>query len=184
MTLQTKRLTYEEYLKLPEVRRRYEIIDGEMVTAPGPSTEHQVILAQLFFHLYWFVNEHGLGTVLFAPLDVLIEREPLRTRQPDLLFVSKERSSILGQIVEGAPDLVVEVLSPGNTRGDMDDRLADYAGLGIRECWLVSPEGRTVEVLSLAGGNWKRVSLSGVGDTIRSAVLQGLEVPVSQIFVQ
>lgn len=182
MTLETKRLTYEDYLSGPEIKQRYDIIDGEMIMAPSPNLQHQQILGQLHFMVRQFLAEHNIGQVLFAPLDVVVQREPLRIRQPDLLFVSNERANILGQIVEGAPDLVVEVLSPGNTRGEMEGKLADYARLGVRECWLVSPEAMTVEVLELVEGSWQRASLSGVGDHISSDVLQGIELEVSQLF--
>lgn len=182
MATQTRRLTYEEYLKGPEIKQRYDIVDGEMIMALAPTVEHQRILRQLFRMLDRFVTQHGLGEVLFAPVDVLIQREPLRTRQPDLLFVSKERSEILGQIVEGAPDLVIEVLSPGNTRGDVEGKLADYARLGVRECWLVSPEARTIETLALAEGAWQRIGIFGVGDKVASKTLDAIELEVSQVF--
>ena len=182
MTLQTRRLTYEDYLNGPEIRERHDIMDGEINMAPAPSIEHQEILGQLYFVLRQYVTEHDLGKVLFAPVDVLIQREPLRTRQPDLLFVSKERSGIVSTIVEGAPDLVVEILSPGNTRREVEEKLSDYARLGVRECWLISPEGRTVEVLALADDAWRRAALHGIGDDIQSEVLEGVEVGVSQLF--
>ena len=184
MTLETKRLTYEDYLKGPEIKQRYDIIDGEMIMAPSPNLQHQQILGQLFLQVYRFVSEHALGHVMFAPLDVIVQREPLRVRQPDLLFVSNERANILERVVEGAPDLVVEVLSPGNTRGEMESKLADYARLGVREYWIVSPEAMTVEVLKLDKGSWQRDSLSGVGDHVSSDVLPGIELEVSQLFVQ
>ena len=182
MTTQTQRLTYEEYLKSPEIKQRYEIVDGKMVMAPAPTLEHQSILRQLFRLLDRFVIEHQLGDVWFAPLDVVIQREPLRTRQPGLLFVSHERAGILGPIIEGPPDLVVEILSPGNTRSAMEEKLADYSRLGVRECWLVSPEARTVEVLELLEGSWQRLSIYGLGDQVQSGVLEGLELPVTGLF--
>lgn len=182
MTTQTKLLTYEEYLKLPEIKKRYDIVDGEMITAPGPTTEHQFDSRRIFRLLdHFFVVEHQLGEVLYAPLDILIQREPLRTRQPDILFVSNERRAILGQIIEGAPDLVVEILSPNNTRRDVEAKLADYARIGVRECWLVSQEARTVEVLRLVDGAWQRASLCGVGDRVRSDVLEGFEAEVVRL---
>jgi Uma2 family endonuclease len=182
MTLQTRRMTYEEYLKSPEIKQRYEIVDGKMIMAPAPTLEHQNILRQLFRFLDRFTIEHQLGEVWFAPLDILIQREPLRTRQPDLLFVSNERAGILGPIIEGAPDLVVEVLSPGNTRAAMEDKLGDYSRLRVRECWLVSPEARSVEVMELSVGNWQRISIYGLGDQVRSNVLPGLALTVEEIF--
>jgi Uma2 family endonuclease len=182
MTTQVQRLTYEEYLKLPEIKKRYDIIDGEMIMAPGSTTEHQFDSRRIFRLLDRFVVEHQLGEVLYAPLDILIQREPLRTRQPDILFVSNERRHILGPIIEGAPDLVVEILSPSNTRRGIEAKLADYAHLGVRECWLVSQEARTVEVLRLVDGAWQRAHLYGIGDRVRSDVLEGFESEVLQLF--
>ena len=183
MTLQTRRLTYEEYLKSPEIKQRYEIVDGQLIIAPSPTLQHQTILRQLFLLVDRFVTEHQLGEVWFAPLDVLIQREPLRTRQPDLLFVSNERAGILRDIVEGPPDLVVEILSPANTRTGLEEKLADYGRLGVNECWLVSPQARSVEVLRLEGGKWTRISIYGLGDQVQSQVLSGLIFPVDGLFV-
>jgi len=182
MTTQTKRLTYEEYLIGPEIKQRYDIVDGEMIMAPAPTLEHQRILLRLVLIVAPHVIKHELGEVLFAPADVLVQREPLRTRQPDLIFLSTERAGITGQTVEGAPDLVIEILSPSNTRANIEGKLADYALIGVKECWLVSPEARTVEVLTLAEGKWQRASLHGLGDSIQSSVLVGLELEVSQLF--
>ena len=183
MTLQTQRLTYEEYLKGPEIKDRFDIVDGVMIMAPRPTVEHQRLLGQLSMRLHYYVSEQQMGEVLFAPLDVLVQREPLRTRQPDLLFVSNERAGILGQIVEGAPDLVAEILSPSNSRVDVEAKLADYALLGVRECWLVSPEARSVEVLSLREGSWARVGMLGMGDQVQSEVLAGIVLPLAELFV-
>jgi Uma2 family endonuclease len=98
------------------------------------------------------------------------------------MFVSNEKSGIVGQIVDGAPDLVVEILSPSNTRTSMEAKLADYSRLGVRECWLVSPEARSMEVLELSQGNWQRLSMYGLGDQVQSNVLPGLALPVAEIF--
>jgi Uma2 family endonuclease len=175
-------LTYEEYLELPEMGARYDIVDGELIMAPAPTVQHQIMLRNVFLPLHQFVTQHQLGQVLFAPLDILIQRSPLRTRQPDVLFVSNERALILKDIIEGAPDLIVEVLSPSNTRADIESKLVDYASIGVLECWLVSPEARTVEVLTLSDGNWQRLALHGLGDQVHSNVLVGLVIPVVEIF--
>ena len=182
MSTQIKRLTYDEYLQGPEIKARYDIVDGVMIMAPAPTVDHQKILRQLFRSLDQFVSQRQLGDVLFAPLDVVVRREPLQTRQPDLLFISNQRSAIIGQMVEGAPDLVAEVLSPSNTRSDIEDKLEDYAGLGVQECWLISPEARSVEVLELAEGNWTRLALSGLGDQVQSNVLSELTLTVGHLF--
>ncbi len=181
MTLQT-RLTYQDYLDSPETKARYEIIDGELLMAAGPTRSHQTISGNIYRPLQRFVSEHGLGWVWYAPLDVIVRQEPLRVRQPDLLFVSNENSGILGDRIHGGPDLVVEILSPSNTRVDIESKLADYAQIGVRECWIVSPQARTVEALGLESGQYSRLFLSGLGDTVESEILSGFHLPVSQIF--
>jgi len=77
---------------------------------------------------------------------------------------------------------VAEILSPANTRSNLEEKLADYGGLGVNECWLVSPEARSVDVLRLADGKWTRISIYGLGDQVRSNVLAGLALPVAEIF--
>jgi Uma2 family endonuclease len=94
MPVDTKKLTYEEYLAMPEMKRRYEIIDGELMMAASPIPIHQWIAANLFRSIDPFVRASRLGILFFAPLDIIISRVPLRTRQPDLLFLSAARSGI------------------------------------------------------------------------------------------
>ena len=182
MCTQTHRLTYEEYLKTPEIKARFDIVDGVMTIAPTPTVAHQRILGNLFWKLDQFVSEQQVGEVLFAPVDVIVQRDPLRTRQPDLLFVSNERASILGDQVDGGLDLVVEILSPSNSRSDLEAKLSDYATLRVSECWLVSPEARSVEILGLTEGSWVRLGISGLGELVRSRVLPELDLAVVQLF--
>ena len=182
-TTATTRLTYEEYLKEPESMLRYEIVDGEVIMSAAPHIDHQTRLGNLTEPVRRFVRENKLGRVWFAPVDIIVQREPLRTRQPDLLFISSEGAAIIQDgRVHGGPDLVVEILSPGNSRAHVEGKLADYARLGVRECWLVAPPGHTVETLQLDGGQWRRLAIRGVGENVETAVLQGLELPVSEIF--
>jgi Uma2 family endonuclease len=106
MTVDLKHLTYQQYLDLPEMRARYSIVDGELVMAAAPTTEHQRTILELAVKLTPFVREHQIGQVWIAHLDVVIRRDPLRTRQPDLMYISNARRYILGpQVVEGGPDL-------------------------------------------------------------------------------
>lgn len=184
MAISTKNVTYEEFLQLPETKQRCEIIDGELrYMSPAPTPQHQIVTRNLFRLLDRFVTAHGLGEVLFAPVDVLIRRAPLRTRQPDLLFVSQQRHAIIGsQHIQGGPDLIVEILSPANTRADVEEKLRDYWAIQVQECWLVSPEARTVEVLRPAGSGFARTGLYGMGDTITSGTLPELRVHVADIW--
>ena len=183
-TTATTRLTYEEYLKEPVTMSRYDIVDGEMIMSAAPNPYHQRTSRRFFRPLDRFVTERELGEILYAPLDVIIQRHPLRTRQPDLLFISSERADVIIQDdrIHGGPDLVVEILSPSNSRADIESKLADYARIGVRECWLAAPQGCTVETLLLEGGEWRRLAIRGVGENVETVVLQGLELPVSEIF--
>ena len=182
-TLQTgTKLTYDEYLKEPETMLRLDIVDGEVTMAAGPTRQHQIISGNVYRPVHGFVSDGELGEVLYAPVDVVVQRDPLRVRQPDLLFVSNERADILGERIEGGPDLVVEIISPSNTWADIESRLADYASISVRECWLVYPQIHAAEVLRLEDGAWRRAYIRGAGERLESAVLPGLEIDIADFF--
>lgn len=152
----TTGLSFEDYLAMPEVQRRYDILDGEMITSPAPTGLRNWVIINLAFILRVFAREQRRGVVVIAPFDVLIARDPLHTRQPDVLFVSTERSGFrtaddLAEVscLEIPPELVVEVVSPSNTRSRIEEKLADYCAIGVSECWLAFASRRSVEVLAL-----------------------------------
>lgn len=183
MTVDLTHLTYAEYLSLPEMKARYAIVDGELVMAAAPTPDHQRMVQRTFVKLDAFVQERQIGTVFLAPLDVLIRRDPLQTRQPDVMFISHARRYIIGrQVIEGGPDLVIEILSPANTRRELEERLRDYQTIGVREAWIVAPQGQTVEVLQLSPERIERLGLYGLGEAIVSQVLPELRVTVDEIF--
>ena len=182
MTTQTRVITYEEYLKEPESMERREIVDGVEIMAASPIPEHQGASIRISTPLHIFVSQNELGQVWYAPLDVVVQQNPTRVRQPDLMFVSNERASMVGSRIEGGPDLVVEILSPSNTRSHIEEKLADYATVNVLECWLVSLEARTVEVLRQEVGQWRRAYIRGAGDVLESAVLPGLDLDIASIF--
>jgi Uma2 family endonuclease len=183
MTLDLKHLTYQEYLDLPEMKARYSIVDGELVMDGGPTPDHQTVLQELFVKLDSLMRALRLGRVFLAPLDIVIRRDPLRTRQPDVMFISNARRSIIGrQVIEGGPDLVIEILSPSNTRRELVEKLQDYQRIGVREAWLVSPQAQTIEVLQLSVERIERLGLYGLSDTIASLVLPELRLTVNDIF--
>jgi len=184
-----KRLTFEKWLALPETKQRYEIVDGVMLMAPAPTADHQWIMFEISVRLRSFVKERNLGVVLPAPVDLLIQRDPLRTRQPDILYLNSGRTGIRGiaelrglQYLETPPDLVVEVLSPSNSRRDIEERLSDYRGIGVLECWLVSPEAETIEVLRLSPERAVTQAIFGIDDTLSSEVLSDFALPTRDIF--
>ncbi len=141
-------LTYEDYAALPADGRRYEIHDGELSVTPAPSPGHQRISRNLFRILDHHVMTNGLGEVLYAPLDVILSESCIV--QPDLVYLDRGRlGAVTRRGIEGAPTLVVEVLSPSTTLIDRSTKRQLYARYGVPFYWLVDPEGRAIEALVL-----------------------------------
>ncbi len=189
MSTVTRKLTFEDWLSLPETKQRYEIVDGVMIVPPGPSVDHHGIMLNVFTQLRGFVVDRGLGLVFTAPLDVLVQHDSLRVRQPDVLYLNaertgiRERSDYKGMIfLERPPDLVVEVLSPSNTRSEMRNKLRDYQQIGAYECWLVSPEAETVEVINLTGEEPQSAAVFGVDEMFHSDLLEGFAMDLGAVF--
>ena len=185
-----KKISFEDYLLMPEINHPYEIIDGEFMPSPAPIPVHQRIVANTFVPLSNYVEAKDLGIVLFAPVDIILQRHPLRTRQPDVLFIHRDKLSGTGfdaieelQILEIAPDLVVEVLSSSDTEKVLSGKLADYQRIGVKECWLISREARSVEILQLTKEQFRSLGHFGLGETIRSQVLPDFRLSVDTIFI-
>ena len=185
----TKILTFEEWAELPESKLHYEIVDGVMYMAPSATYYHQQISGRIYGPLLNFVEANGLGEVLHPPMDVLIQREPLRTRQPDLLFLRSDRLPAQGaaeaievKFLEIAPDLVVEVLSPSETRRILADKLRDYQRIGVPEAWLFSQLAKTAEIVDLTGREPETAATFDRSQTFRSARLPGFELNLSSVF--
>ena len=185
----TTKLTYESFMALPETKKRYEVVDGVMWMPLGPNADHQWIEQQIFVALWRFVLERGLGVVMLAPLDLLVEIDPLRILQPDIMYLSADRTGISQradlrgvQILEVVPDLVVEILSPSNTGTRFQERIEDYRRIGVLECWLVDPEAGSIEVLRLGPDGVSTETVYETYDTLYSNVLPGFASPLSQIF--
>lgn len=175
------KFTYQDYQHTPD-DQHYELLDGELIAAPAPNLEHQQISISLGAQLYTFVQQRGLGEVFHAPCDVVLSNTDVV--QPDLLFVSHERAHLLlgGANVLGAPDLVVEILSPSTAGRDRTLKRALYAKHGVQEYWQVDPEARTVTVLRLTGGAFEAVGLYGEGHTLISPTLASFAVELNEIF--
>ncbi|MCS6951049.1 MAG: Uma2 family endonuclease [bacterium] len=157
---QTGRLRWEEYAQQPPTGERAEIVNGEVVPLAGASAKHQRVLGNLYLLLSSDPRVKQEGAVLFAPFDVVVSREPLRVRQPDLLFVRYQKMGDPSQLdemtrLEVAPDLIVEVLSPSDTVENLNARLQDYHTLGVSEVWLVDLVPNHVFVLWRAEEGWK-----------------------------
>jgi Uma2 family endonuclease len=141
--------SYAEYARLPDDGNRYEVIAGELVVSPAPRTIHQEVSARFFLALRTFAtSQHKLGTVLYAPIDVLFGEGDYM--QPDLIFVREDREDISTERgIEGPPDLVVEVLSPSTAVRDRGIKRERYAFYGVPEYWIVDADARHVEVYRL-----------------------------------
>lgn len=173
--------TYEDYCRLPADGWTYEIIEGELFMSPAPLTIHQRCKLKFAANFLSFAEDHEAGMVLDAPTDVLLPglASPV---QPDVIFVAKERLDIVkDERVEGAPDIVVEVLSPGNWLLDRRDKFKIYAKAGVREYWIIDPKARTIELYVLRGGTYALIGQYGIGETVRSEVLAGFAVKVEAV---
>ena len=184
-----KKISFEDYLLMPEINHPYEIIDGEFMPSPALLPVHQRIALNIVMALNPHVQAQDLGVVFYAPVDIIVQRHPLRTHQPDVLFIHKDGLPDTSfdtieelQILEIAPDLVVEVLSASDTAKVLSEKLSDYQQIGVKECWLVSRESRSVEILQLAKEQFQRLGHIGLGETIQSQVLPDFQMTVNAIF--
>ena len=176
------RLTVRDYLDIPEEdENRYELINGELYMAPAPSWEHQESIGNLYSILRAFARANGLGRVVASPLDVFLSDEDVF--QPDIVFVSIERLNIVrSNGVHGAPDLVIEMLSPGTERIDRTLKSERYEMFDVREYWQANPIAKTILVLRARDGAFERVGLFTEGMTLETPLLPGLRVDVSAVF--
>lgn len=176
------RYTYQDYINLPESEnKQYELIDGELYMAPSPTPKHQRGKGNLFRILSDHVEANDLGVVYDAPLDVVLSNEDVL--QPDIMFISKKRLGIVTeQNIQGAPDLVIEVLSPGTASRDRTIKRARYARFGVREYWLVDLVSRTIEVLRASREGFETIRIYSEGMSLESPLLPGLQIDVASIF--
>lgn len=178
------KLTLEEYCALPVSNLPHELIDGELRMPAAPNRRHQEILGNIYDALRRHVRSRGVGRVLLAPVDVVLDRQRPLVLQPDILFVSRTRSGILGDRVYGAPDLVVEIFSPAGELFDRTEKAAFYAQHGVREYWLVDPASESIEVRRLESSGQEVLGVYRRGDTLRSALLPDFSLPVDDAFAE
>jgi Uma2 family endonuclease len=178
---------WEGYLNLPDDLTHYEIIDGEVIPLASPTLKHQVILKRLLQQIDRFVLPKRLGELLTAPFDFVVRRAPVRTRQPDLFFLSRERLQDWAQLqeqprLEFAPDLVIEILSPSETYTYWSEKLQDYYALGVPEVWLVDIDKRAIEVQVREAGGYRSLGWFSGEQAVASQVLAGLELKPAEVF--
>lgn len=174
-------MTTVEYLSTAETTRPRELAYGLLREPPAPFVSHQRIVLRIARLLSDHVEPRRLGEVVLSPADVILDRERALVVQPDVLFVSTDRRPIVRNQVWGAPDLVVEVLSPGTESHDRGEKLEWYRRYGVRECWLVDAFAEQVVVVDFAGPEPVR-RVAGGADTIRSGVFADLNLSAGRLF--
>lgn len=192
----TRPMTYEEYISGPEEMARYDILDGWKVyrlygdnLLPCPTRRHQRTLARLLRRFQDYEEAAGGGEAIIAPCDVEITYQPLRSRQPDLLFISRERLEQNAPSDEyaplsPAPELVVEIVSPSDTASVLAAKIADYRTVDVQEVWIIRSGDQAVEVMRLPTGQAETTDIYRQDDSAVSHVFPGLAVPVGSIFSQ
>jgi Uma2 family endonuclease len=177
------KLTYEDYLLFPDDGKRHEIIGGEHFVTAAPFIRHQRLVGRLYFQIEAFLRLHPLGELLFAPTDVILS--PHDIVQPDLLFISNDRSSIVTEAnIQGAPDLVIEIFSNSSRRLDEILKRRAYEEFGAREYWIFDPKRKTTQVWDRTAEGLRRRALlsAAAGDILKTPLLPGLEIPLEEIF--
>jgi Uma2 family endonuclease len=174
------RKTLAAYLAGEETNRPFELAYGVVREPPAPSWSHQIVVGRIFTRLERHVTRDGLGQVVQSPIDVVLDRARALVVQPDIVFVAAARQGICKGAIWGAPDLVVEVLSTATARHDRTVKLSWFKQYGVRECWLVDPMSREVEVVECS--STRPSSVFAESGLVRSTVLPELRLRVRDVF--
>ena len=178
------KFTYEDFLLFPDDGKRHEIIGGEHYVTPSPNTNHQAVSGNLFGLLWTHLRRHPIGRIFAAPFDVVFS--DLDVVEPDLLYISRERFEVLTRKhVRGAPDLVIEILSPGTRRTDEMTKRKLYERFGVLEYWVVDPELDAIKVYRRGEQNtFVRVEELTLEheDVLTTPLLPGWSAPLAGVF--
>jgi Uma2 family endonuclease len=178
------KLTYEDFLLFPDDGQRHELIDGEHYVTPSPNTKHQRVSGNLFLMIGSWLEEHPIGRMFYAPYDVVFSN--FDVVEPDLLYLSNERMAevVTPQHVRGAPEIVIEIGSPGTRKRDETIKKRLYERSGVSEYWVLDPELDVVRLYRRREEGFDRaVELSSeTDDTLTTTLLPGLEMTLRRIF--
>ncbi|MBI4610413.1 MAG: Uma2 family endonuclease [Candidatus Rokubacteria bacterium] len=172
-------LTYKDYEALPADGRRYEVHEGELSMTPAPSPKHQQVARNLSLVLHQHAKTHGLGEVLFSPIDCILS--DITIVQPDIVYLETGRlSAISARGIEGPPTLVIEILSPSTAQIDRGAKFQLYARHGVPYYWIVDLEARSIEAYSLSGGAYQLIARVSGAEPVSLPPFPDLElVPAS-----
>lgn len=182
-TSASTKLTYEDYAAIPEDGLRHEIIDGEHYVNPAPFTKHQATSRRLEFALLKYLEQRRIGTVFHAPCDVVLSN--VNVVQPDILYIANEHEQIITEKnIQGAPDLVIEILSESTRRLDEITKRNLYERFGVAEYWVVDPVEDTVKIYRLTSGRYDRVAeiSTETGGRLESPLLPGFGMDIAAVF--
>ncbi|MBI5767458.1 MAG: Uma2 family endonuclease [Verrucomicrobia bacterium] len=177
----TEAFTVADYRAMPEGPPYYQLIEGELTTAPSPNSYHQDIAGNIFFLLRQHVLRHRLGKVCIAPLDVYLAEDTVV--RPDVFFLSPENLPLLrADGVHGAPDLVVEIVSPANGPLEMKRKRPLYARCGVREEWLIEPELQQIHRYDFTVEVAKAARIVDSEESFETPLLPGLVIQAAEVF--
>jgi Uma2 family endonuclease len=179
MAISTK-FTHADLLVMPDDGKRREIVDGELFVTPSPLSKHQLVVSNIASAFFLYLHEHPVGQLFMAPLDVILSNYDVL--EPDLLLILNEHRGIIQDWVRGAPDLVIEVLSPTTSRQDRGPKLKAYARFGVPEYWIVDLEQRAIEVYRRTEQGFGLVQTLHEQDTLESLLLPGFALSPRDIF--
>jgi Uma2 family endonuclease len=178
------KLTYDDFVLFPDDGLRHELIDGEHYVTPSPSTRHQQVSGRLHLLIGSWLEEHPIGHLFYAPYDVVLSRFDIV--EPDLVYFSNERARqvITDLHATGAPEIVVEIASPGTRKRDDTIKLRLYERVGVDEYWTVDPDRETLAIRRRDGERFAAPQTLSreAGDVLTTPVVPGLAVPLERIF--
>jgi Uma2 family endonuclease len=174
-------MTTDEYLRTPETMLPQELVYGFVRDAPAPTPGHQWVVGRFHVALVGHLEQHHVGRVWLSPVDVVLNRAGHLVVQPDLIVVANPHLAIVTDRVWGAPDLVIEVMSPRPRIGTLEERLSWFAEYGVRECWLVHQISERIEILQFDGGRIARHRVFERDEPVRSIVLPEFTASLASI---
>ena len=178
------KLTYDDFVQFPDDGQRHELIDGVHYVTPSPNLGHQDFLGRLHLIMAGWLEEHPVGKVFFAPLDVILSR--FDVVEPDLLYVSNERAPALlaGDWVTGAPDLVVEIISPSTRKREETLKRSLYERVGVLEYWVCDPKTKAFHLYVRKNDRFELTAerSHAKNDVLTTPLLAGLEIPLARVF--
>lgn len=183
LSTNAKPVTRYEYALIPTGAPNYQLIEGDLIMAPSSSSFHQDILLNLAVLFRTYLRTHPIGKVYVAPLDTYLS--DINVYQPDLFFVRKENRSIVEEHgVEGAPDLVIEILSKSSAKYDLGPKRAIYARTGVEELWVIDPPKRTLALYRFDTDAENPAATYRRNQRFTSALLPGLEIVLADVFAR